>query len=179
MKREFHGLTLLNLLIALFIISLLLTIGIPNFVHLIHRAQRDNAYRELMRLIQFSRNQAVHHGQQVILCPSIDQHQCTSDWHHPLIIFVDSNSNETREEEEKLLQHRTLIKKNYPATIVWKASGSLRYIRYQADGRTHNQNGRLTYCLQNTKTIYAAQVIIYLTGRARRGSDEEEKIACS
>ncbi|MGH1440956.1 MAG: GspH/FimT family pseudopilin [Cellvibrionaceae bacterium] len=170
------GFTLLNILITLVISGILASAGIPPFKRLLNNYQANNAYEQLFTLVQFTRIQSVNYRGQVILCPSTDQKECINDWNQTLMVFVDSNNDETRNADELLLQlkHANVDNEN----TNWKASGSRRYLRFKADGSTSNQNGRLSYCLESNGEVYARQIIVYRTGRARKASEEEALKQC-
>jgi len=170
------GFTLLNLLITLAISGILVTAGIPSLQQLLNNQQANNAYQDLFTLIQFTRIQSVNYSGQVILCPTINQSDCINDWNQELMIFVDTDNDETRNNGEQLLRVKVAARDN--ETVHWRASGSRRYLRFKADGSTRNQNGRLTYCLEKSGQTYARQIIMYRTGRARRANRRDASGHC-
>jgi type IV fimbrial biogenesis protein FimT len=176
MKRIFSGFTLLNLLITLSISSILATAGVSSLTSTLSNNQANNAYERLFSLVQFTRIQSVNHHSQVILCPTANQTKCDSDWNRELMVFVDSNNDEDRNNDELLLKivPETTTNEN----LYWAASGSKRYLRFKPDGSTGNQNGRLTYCLKKGSDLYARQIIMYRTGRARKASQTEAEEKC-
>ncbi|MGH1485087.1 MAG: GspH/FimT family pseudopilin [Cellvibrionaceae bacterium] len=176
MKRITLGFTLLNLLITLSIVGILLSTGIPGLSTLLANSQANNAYQRLFTLIQFTRIQAVNYQSQVIICPTVNKKTCISNWNQPLMVFVDINDDKTKNANELLLQSFSKMQKD--EYINWKASGELHYLRFKPDGSTGNQNGRLTYCLKKGEDTYARQIVMYRTGRARRGSETEALKKC-
>ena len=92
------------------------------------------------------------------------------------MIFVDINNDEKRNNNEIILQ--LIAEPTKDESLNWKASGSKKYLRFKADGSTRNQNGRLTYCLEKNGELYARQIIIYRSGRARRATEEEATEKC-
>lgn len=177
MNTKQQGLTLLELLIGLILISLLISTGVPGLSRLIHSHRAESAYQELFSLVQFARIHSVTYHTQVILCPSSNQNHCDGNWNNDLMIFVDLNHDEQRNDDEVIL--RVLENDDDEHShLSWQASGSTRYLRYKEDGTTANQNGRLTFCLTQGEQVYARQIIMYRTGRARRASEEEAKEKC-
>ena len=164
------GFTLINLLTALTVSSILASSGIPAISQTYYHHRASSSYDELFTLIQFTRIQAVNYHSQVLLCPTIDHINCINDWNQTLMVFVDTNNDETRDELEELARVRTKLEND--ETIKWNASGSSRYLRFKADGSTGNQNGRLSYCLRKAEKLYAKQIIMTMAGRARHGSNE-------
>lgn len=176
MKRTVFGFTLINLLVTLAISAILATAGIPSLQTLLNNQRANNNYQQLFTLIQFTRIQSVNYSGQVLLCPSINQRDCINDWTQELMVFVDTNNDESKNEGELLLRIKEPVLDD--EEINWRASGSRRYLRFKADGSTRNQNGRLTYCLRKGSQLYARQIIMYRTGRARRASEEEARQRC-
>ncbi|MFT6387578.1 MAG: type IV fimbrial biogenesis protein FimT [Cellvibrionaceae bacterium] len=177
MKRNHStGFTLINLLITLTISGILATAGLPSLQILLNNQQANNTYQQLFTLVQFTRIQSVNYSGQVLLCPTVNQNDCINDWNQELMVFVDTNYDETKNDSELLLQVRQAASDD--EQINWRASGSRRYLRFKADGSTGNQNGRLTYCLRKEEALYARQIIMYRTGRARRGGEHDAKQSC-
>jgi type IV fimbrial biogenesis protein FimT len=171
------GFTLINLLIALTVTSVLASSGISAIAQIYYYHRASSSYNELFTLIQFTRIQAVNYHSQVILCPTTDHINCVNDWNQTLMVFVDTNNDETRDELEELLRVKTKLKND--DSIKWNASGSRRYLRFKADGSTGNQNGRLSYCLHKGNTLYAKQIIMTMAGRARHGSSDDAIEKCN
>ncbi|MEO0444020.1 MAG: GspH/FimT family pseudopilin [Pseudomonadota bacterium] len=171
-----NGFTLLNLLTAIVIISLLVSTGMPAMSGFIANNQANSVYQRLFSLVQYTRLEAVSYRSQVILCPSHNRQHCINDWNQELMIFVDSNDDEVRNGDEKILRIDSPIGKH--AELKWKPSGSKRYIRFNQSGETRNQNGRLTYCLHRGEQTFARQIIMYRSGRARKASIEEAEKQC-
>ena len=175
--RKTRGITLLNLLVTLAISTLLVGVGIPSLSPVLANHQANNAYQRLFTLIQFARIQSVNFSSQVLICPTINEEECINDWNQALMVFVDRNNDEIKNENELLLQ--TSPKATSDESINWRVSGRKQnYLRFKPDGSTRNQNGRLTYCLNKGKELYARQIIMYRTGRARKSSEEEAKSRC-
>lgn len=176
-KKRASGFTLLNLLIALAVSSVLATSGIPAIFDSYYYYRANTSYNELFTLIQFTRLQAVNNHSPTLLCPTIDNINCTNDWNQTLMIFVDSNDDKIKDASEELV--RITTKLNIDETIKWNAWGGKTYLGFKADGSTSNQNGRLSYCLTKGKKLHAHQIVISKTGRARRGRDEKAIEKCN
>jgi type IV fimbrial biogenesis protein FimT len=170
------GFTLLNLLLALTVSSVLATSGIPTIFDSYYYYRANTHYNELFTLIQFTRLQAVNYHSPTLLCPTIDNINCINDWSQTLMIFVDFNDDKIKNASEELL--RITTKLNIDETIKWNAYGSKTYLGFKADGSTSDQNGRLSYCLTQGQKLHVHQIVISKTGRARRGSDEKAIEKC-
>ena len=175
--RRHFGLTLINLLVSLLMVSMLMVSGIPAITQTYHQQRANSAYNNLFTLVQFTRLQAVNYHSQVILCPTKDNINCISDWRQQLMIFVDKDNDEAKSSREQLLRVRAPLRAD--EVIKWNASGSRRYLRFKGDGSTANQNGRLSYCLRASNKLYAKQIVMFFSGRARRGSKNSAIEKCN
>ena len=176
MKRNQSGITLINLLIKITLVAALLATGLPAISTFFASNQANNTYYQIQTLIQFARIQSVNYRSQVLLCPTNNETDCHNNWNQPLMIFVDINNDEKRNANEPLLQTKPSLSKD--EQIIWKASGSNRYLRFKPDGSTRNQNGRLSYCLTKEDNIYAWQIIMSMSGRQRKATEEEARSQC-
>jgi type IV fimbrial biogenesis protein FimT len=167
------GFTLLELLCTLTIISILYSVAIPSFQSFIASTQRNTLEQKLFTLIQYTRSKAAFQATNVILCPSTNQTDCINDWQQPLIIFSDPNDNKRRDNAEIIDRIENIAQKNYP--IRWRASGTSRYLRYVSDGSTVYQNGTFTLCPAIDNIEHISKIIVYRSGRARRGRKHEIK----
>ena len=172
--RKGNGFTLLELLFSIAILTIIFSLVIPAIDNLRLFSQSAAATQELMAILNFSRQQSVTHKVSVSICPTNNKDTCGNDWRDPLIIFHDNNGNGLRDAGESLLRYSDILKRG--EKLVWRSSGSQRYIRYKFRGETRNQNGRLSYCSKNNQTI--TQIIIYHTGRARVAGKTEVKQHC-
>ena len=171
------GFTLLELIITLSITAILISAGIPGLSQLINNYKIDNKYQRLMTLVQYARAESVNYQSQVLLCPTTNEVNCIDQWNENLMVFIDKNNDEERNENEDIFR---IIEKtvNDPIQLHRSLSGSRRYLRFKPDGSTGNQNGRLTFCHTSEGKLYAKQLVIYMTGRVRKASDEEAESAC-
>ena len=70
------GLTFIELIIGLAIISILTTIGIPSFIDWLYKTRVDNEISHLNRLLLLARNYAINTGKTVTVCPLDQQKNC-------------------------------------------------------------------------------------------------------
>lgn len=177
MKMFSYGFTLIELLMSLAILSLTISIGLPQLNTLLAHQTANTEYRALFSLLQYSRSQSVFYSSQVIVCPSINQIDCINDWSAPLIVFVDRDHNETLNEADTLL--RVSSGTSHHSTWRFNAFPRSPYLRFNYDGSYNGSNGRLSYCIKNGESVYTRQIIIAKSGRARRGDDADALKRCA
>ena len=128
-KNQIFGFTLINLLIALSISAILATNGVPAIFQSIYYIRASTSYDDLFTLIQFSRQQAVNYHSQVLLCPTIDRVNCIDDWSQTLMVFVDVNNDEIRDELDAIVRARISVQ--HDEIIMWNSSSSRSYRRFK------------------------------------------------
>ena len=168
------GFTLIELLFSIAILVVISSLVIPGFENLRVFSQSVAATQQLMATLNFSRQQSVTYKTSVSICPANHNNVCSDDWSKPLMVFRDDDGNGLRGPEENILKFSDPLANG--EKLVWKSSGSRRYIRYKFSGETRNQNGRLSYCSRENHVI--TQIILYHTGRARVAGAKEIKQHC-
>ena len=176
MKTPPLGFTLVELLISLTILALMIGAGLPGLQGFVANNKADNQYRQLFTLLQFARSQSVHYREPVVVCPSLNEQDCINNWQYELLVFVDKNNNKIFDEDDLLLKKVDKTEKK-SARIV-NAFPTSRHLSFNYNGRSGNQNGRLTYCV-NSKKLYANQIIIAKSGRIRKGDKKDALTKCS
>lgn len=170
-----NGFTLLNILFALVIVGILVTLVVPSFAAVLQSTTRQTIINQTLGLLNFTRDQAVSYGSSVVICPS-SSHICVSDWNQPLMVFVDTNKNNERDEEELILQVSSFI--DDEENLNWRSFGGKSYISFNEYGTTGFQSGRILYCDDKTSPHVRAQIIVYRTGRSRVARDSEYLNGC-
>ncbi|MCL2917552.1 GspH/FimT family pseudopilin [Shewanella litorisediminis] len=169
MKHQ-NGFTLIELMITIAIVTILLTIGVPQLTEL-HQAYRaDSAIKVIQQTLQYARNTAISYGLRVTVCPLKDN-QCTNDWHLGLAVFTDSGISNQIDGSDKLLMQ----------TGSFDSSDFMFYnraaARFQPDGLASGSNGTFKYCPGSADSPYSKAVIINQAGRVRIST--EKNIDCT
>ena len=88
-----RGLSLIELLIALVIAAILITIGVPSLNSLLDRFRAENAASQWQTDLVYARQIAVAYQTNVTLCPRLSGAGCDGDWAAGYTVFIDVNSN--------------------------------------------------------------------------------------
>ncbi|SFM60367.1 GspH/FimT family pseudopilin [Marinobacter zhejiangensis] len=136
------GVTLVELLIAITIISIATTFALSNWSRWIndvrHRAQ-INAYAELFN---YGRWMAASQNRLVTLCPLNEANHCEDDWNRPVSVFPDSDNNK---QPDNGTVWRILEAPAEPFTVRSRTGGR-GYLQFSASGMVHGASGGLVLC---------------------------------
>lgn len=192
MNKAF-GLSLLELLMSLLIISLLATLGAVNVPHLIAQQRSTASLNQIIGAVAFARNSAITLGVATTFCPSNSNPDSNpsnnpaaamgcgprNTWHRGSIIFQDYNRNGQLDPNDTLL--RRLPGWSHNATLSWRAFRARSYLQFTRRGFTNWQNGSFVYCPSdasggagantNRNLRYARRLVLNRAGRTYRAYD--------
>jgi len=163
-----RGLTLVELLVALAIVGLILTIALPSFGRLLASTRLDTARYNITSFFSLARQIAISEGKRVLLCPSSDQQQCTDNtlWHQGIIVFQDGNANRRKDPGEQIL----LVNQSLKGEIRVLSSRYRRKVSYLPSGRSGGSNLTMTFCHERD-LVEPEALILSNTGRVRHTQD--------
>lgn len=164
-----QGMTLIDLLISLSIISILTFMVIPGFGRILANNQSTLSINTVTSAIRFARSQAILQASHVTLCPRTVQQVCGSDWSQGFIVFHDDNKNGQLEQDERVLREIDLLG---AGTVTWSSFGASSYLMFTPTGFTKSQNGTFIYCPKDKDPTLAKVLIINRQGRVRQGLDK-------
>lgn len=163
------GLTLLELLLVLVVMTVLVTFAVPSFHNLMDASKLTAASNLLLSSIHLARSEAIKRGSRVVLCKSSDGMVCAESggWEQGWMVFHDSNNSGEREHNEVVIQ------RIQPLAASLRLTGNstvARYVSFLATGGTKLvgggfQAGTLTVCNQSAGE--ARQIVLNAAGRPR------------
>lgn len=161
------GITLVELLITLVIISLLLALSGPSYNSLVNASKRDAEVNDLLAFMVMARHESIMSGEIVTLCPLNTKKECGRDWNGELHLFKDPEINRALSNDRQVI--RTL-----PATSTGKRvvrSLSRSYFQYRPNGMILSDLGNITWCPENEDPKTAGHIIVSRGGRVRLATD--------
>lgn len=145
MKEE-KGLSLIELLVTLAIITSFLTIATPSFIDFLIKMKVDNEVYRLTKLLQVARNFSIHNDTYVTVCPIDNGPLCQQNWSKTIIVFTDMNNNKVFEPNlgEYKLSHKDATPLGDKLLYARRRTG----ITYAPTGHLSGwgQNGTFKYC---------------------------------
>lgn len=182
MKHTQKGMTLLEMLVALAVVAIVLTVVAPNVQTIVAKNRTTSEINELSGIIQFARFTAIDQSSTAIVCPSANYASCGTNWNLPKIVFVDNNANNVRDTSEPLLMSTTAITSNNSMT--GPASPIVFY-----DSGAANDSASIKICPNNNDAKLARSINVNAQGRVRVSVDsnnndifedtEGDELSCS
>lgn len=139
-----RGMTLIELLVGLSILSILLAIGVPSFNQFI-TSNRLTAYtNDMLSTLTLARSEAIKRNDREVLCKSADGESCAGagGWNQGWIVFADPNNNASRDAGEPVVYKVAALQGGYTFDGTSSFSSS---VSYDAQGGV-TQAGTFTLC---------------------------------
>jgi type IV fimbrial biogenesis protein FimT len=139
-----HGITLVELLIAIGIVAILACIAMPAFSSAFEASRASSARNALLGSYMTAVSSAASAGSHAVLCPSSDGATCLGDpdWSSGWIVFLDADGNREHQASEAILsQHGALLGKVRLRSTV----GRTRIV-IQGNGGNAGSNVTFTLC---------------------------------
>ena len=178
LEYRLGGFSLIELLVALAIASILLGLAAPSFSEIIQNNRLTGQLNHLTSQLLYARSEAVKSNRNVIVCKSTDGMNCTnaSHWEDGWIVFADDDRDRQRDGSEALLAVQPLIE--HDLSINYGAFPSDNYVLYKPDGSSLG-NGTFTFC-DNRGKDKARALVLYRTGRLRsaRNMPDGSELRC-
>ena len=145
-----RGITLIELLVAMSVLSILLAVGVPSFSQF-STINRLNSYSDtLFSHMTLARSEAIKRNTRVVVCKSPDGLSCTSSdsWSQGWVVFVDLDNNADISSDEQILTTMPALPTGYSFSGNTNVSS---YISYDGQGSPKLtsgafQSGTITLC---------------------------------
>lgn len=165
-KKRQQGVTLLEMMIALAVSAIVLTLVAPNVQSILVKNKITAEINEMSGVLQFARFTAVDERSTTIVCPSSDFSSCGNNWDDPKIVFIDANANDARDADEPLLlSSQTIANTN-------NMTSSANLIRFLDIGGTDTP-AIIKLCPNSNDAKYSRALIVTLQGRTRISIDAD------
>jgi len=132
------ALTLQELLIALAVLSILISLIPPSYSYLVEQNRAETIRNELIAILNHARAQAIAERNAHVLCGSSDGEKCDGGWQHHWLLI--------RLKDQQLIRSFT---PDHQYRLCWRGFGG-QHVTFRANGMTSASNGRFTFCQQTT-----------------------------
>jgi len=93
--RNQSGFTILEIMIAIVVLAIFLTLAVPSFQAALQNNRLTSATNGFVTAMQFARSEAISRRAPVTVCGSSDGSTCNDDWETGWIVFLDDNNEGT------------------------------------------------------------------------------------
>lgn len=167
-----HGVTLVELLVALSVFSILLTVGVPSFSQFTTSTRLSSYANTLLSHMALARSEAVKRNVRVVICKSSDGSTCTSlgNWNQGWIVFADLDNNASASTGEQIITTMPALSTGFSLSGNTNVSN---YISYDAQGIPKLttggfQSGTITLCpAAPAASGNGRDIILSSSGRSR------------
>lgn len=168
--KEREGLTLIELVVVVALLSVVVTLAIPGFAGLVEKSHRQTTVSGLVNLFNVARTTAIQRQVPVTICP-LDPSTggCSLDWTLPLTAFTDPHRQRGLTNSTEVI----LVKAPSPQGRLIGGTGIRRYLGYNADGMAAGAIGNVTWCPDDGDVREAVQLRVSWGGRVVRATDAD------
>ena len=166
MRRE-NGFTLIELMIAVGLTGLLLSMAVPALDIFVSNARQTGAINDFVSTIHKARSTAVTTNTRVTICPSSNGTSCESvGWNNGWIAFADPDNDRTVDVNETVFATMedvgglTLQSAQFATSLVYRPNG--RVMNASLNGSA----GAMVFC-DDRGPSHAKVMVIDLSGRPR------------
>ncbi len=170
MQSVKKGFTLLESLIVLAIIAIFAVVSLPLLHHLYDYANSQLLQSQLLRTLQFARQEAQVRQMPVAFCNSDNSTACSGNWKDSKkdtqLIFVDQNQDGILNNNEQVL---SLVQTRANRGLLhWRSFSAERNdLLFLPTGSTRSDNGTFWYCPESTSSLPSWAIMLSKSGRAR------------
>ena len=174
-KNQQLGVTLLELLFAVTILSVLVSLALPSFSTLREQTRMNNGVSNLVRSFHLAKQHS-NAGALTSVCKSMDGQQCTDgfDWSDGWLVFLNFDGDEPPH-----IDPGEIVLEVHESVSPLRVSSNRAAYSLRPSGR-RSTNGTLTWCSPNERVDSRAVVVSY-TGkpRVRQNGPDERSLACA
>jgi type IV fimbrial biogenesis protein FimT len=176
MKR--NGFTLVELMIALSIMGVLLSVALPGMAAMVERQRLRMAVFDLLGAVELARSQALARGTQVLLAP---REAAGLDWASGWVVFVDRDGDRRPGLGDDIVSVHGPVARGIHIAAVFSSQQHPDYIAYNGSGRSANAGGGMAARWGTLTLVQGAdsrRIRINMLGRARACDPGKDGSSC-
>jgi type IV fimbrial biogenesis protein FimT len=132
-RRNVTGVTLVELLTVIAIVSILMAIGLPSYRYIQNSYRISGEVNGLVGDLQFARAEAIKEGETVTACISTDGATCAAGapgWQSGWIVFADLNDDQTVDPGDTVLR----VQAPFTSTDTFDSDAGLTAVTFNREG---------------------------------------------
>lgn len=87
------GFTLVELLVSVAVLSVLVSMAVPNFQSVVSDTRQASYYNKVASALRYARSEAIKRSAAVSICARASDNSCGDDWANGMLIFLDATNN--------------------------------------------------------------------------------------
>jgi len=138
-RRRIAGITLLEMLTVITIVSILMAIGVPSYQYVTSSNRISGEVNSLLGDLQYARAEAIKEGQTVSVCASTNLTTCsgTTTWQNGWIVFSDVNgSGAVDSPNDQVLR----VQRAFSLGDTFNANNGMKFVTFNREGFALNLN---------------------------------------
>jgi len=168
-----RGFTIIELMIAIAILAVLITVVAPSFIEVIENNRIQTQTENMFRSLSLARSEAIKRNQSAVICKSSSGTSCTTsgNWEQGWLIYADEDGDGTLDTGEDVLHTFGAL----PSGYTLRTNAYDNKATYRSDG-TISQQGSFFVCDPDGETDKGRKITISSTGRPRtqKGLDGDD-----
>ena len=171
-----HGLSLLELVTMLAVLSVTLVAGTPKLFGLVTSNRLAVQVNHLHGTINYAKMESAMRNRVMLVCPTQDNQTClkNQDWSHGWMVLVDNNDDRELGEDDAILR---VFQPVADISIQYSGVGPKRYIPfYPTDGM--RTNGSFLFCAAGNPELNRALIVSKARPRVSKTTTKGEPIKC-
>lgn len=165
-RARASGFTLLELMVALVVVSILLTVGLPGFSASVRQNCTITAANTMLTVLTAARSEALKRDRNVGICKSKDGVACATGsavtWDSGYLMYVDADGDREKDAAEVVIRAEIPLS---TCTTITGAGNFINRVTYNGLGKaSSNSNFRV---VANDSDRHQRRVVISPSGRPR------------
>ena len=155
MKHK-RGFTLIELIVAVSILSILMGVAAPSLRDLFMNAAVTGQANDLLSSLAVARSEAIKRGVRTGVCTSTNGTSCTSSqWNEGWLVFIDADMDGNKDAGTTSLRTQAAIEAQNTFTSTGHGTNGSggRYIEYSPSGTLIGTLSTVTFTLCDTRTV--------------------------
>lgn len=164
---------MLELLLAMALLGILLTLGTPDLRRWQREARSEALLMELGRLLSEARSAAATQSVPVTLCATRTPPVCDTTWQQQVLLFTDHDGDRLFEREMGDTVLRLWAPPTTQGQLLLRSFPARPSLQFMPDGFTNGETGNFTWCPRSAEPAAIRQLIFARTGRTRFALDHD------